>query len=565
MDKHQDTKEFPCPNCSEISPIPDQGSAGLRVNFFAKSVLDAADDHSASSKDTLINGICLQPGEHVLVASNCVECSREMCNVCGCTCNHNSSNFTKPHKRQLTCNEFQNAKKLNPSQRILYCKIHNKEKLKYFCQKDQSLICQNCVELKHEGHSLVDIEHTSKANLRLAIDLGRQRSVKYETCIKEAHVVKKDIEEKAKITKVKLAADRKKEHDKVDAKFDKKEIEADASTNACLNDTEAYLAKLKLEKETVDGSIKQLEILQNHGHPADIVCMIPEIHNKRNVWSNPPDSKLTTAYNHLDDHVKREKRMLVEDFRDIAVLQNDDFVTICDGNAVIYDEDFNKKESTMFPVITGASNKTKEDAYVIMSPSRLDFYNMESGALLKSVYNAIQNATDFVIVHHSEIFILAHDSKIIRLSDTGRILNLYDLGGSSGRDKMEGVATMQVNSKNDIVMSYNGGVVGIRLIKDTFRKIFEYIPDCNTGYNMYAHVDSKDNIITVNKNKNTVELLSPTGVYMKDLIPPNAIKFEIIRVESNSKGELFVGVMHKGSSKKCIIKLRYRRQDGTIA
>ncbi|CAH1800653.1 unnamed protein product [Owenia fusiformis] len=565
MDKYQDTKEFPCPNCSELSPIPDQGATGLRVNFFAKSVLDAGGDHSTSSKDTLINGICLQPGEHVPVVSNCVECSREMCNVCGCTCNHNSFNFTKPQKRLLTCTESQNAKKLNPSQRILYCKIHSKEQLKYFCKKDHCLICQTCVELKHEGHPLVDIEHTSKANLRSAIDLGRQQSAKYESCIKEAHVVKNDIEEKKTITRVKLAAERKKEHDKVDAKFDKKETEARAVASASLKDTEACLAKLKLEKETVDGSIKQLEILRDHGHPSDIVCMLPEIHNKRIAWSIPPDSKLTTDYNHKDDHVKREKRMLFEDFLDIAILQNDDIVKIGDGYATIYDGDFNRKESITFPVITGVSYKTKEDAYVIMSPSRFDFYNMNNGALLKSVYNPIQNATDFVIDQHSEIVILAHDSKIIRLSETGRILNLCDLDGTSGREKRKGVATMQVNSKNDIIMSYNGGIAGIRLVKDAFRKFFEYIPNRNAGSNMYAHVDNNDNIITVNKAKNTVELLTPNGVYMKDLIPPNAIKYEVIQVESNSKGELFVGVMHKGSSNMCMFKLRYRRQDGTIA
>ncbi|CAH1779295.1 unnamed protein product, partial [Owenia fusiformis] len=284
MDKHQDKKSFPCPICREDCPIPNQGAAGLKVNFFVNSVLDIAKDRSASSKDEWNCDICLEENEHVPAISKCLDCNEKLCKACNRA--HKRSRTTKLHKiLELSGDTSQDTKAAMDmlSKRTLYCQVHTQEPLKYFCKKDQLLICQDCFAFSHQGHELEDIETTAKStlkNLSSVIDLGKHRSAKYETDINEIHIQKQDIEKNTDEANGKLEKDQKLVQAHVDAHFKALKAEVQTMGSAAVKNIVAHLAGLQFDKDAIDGTVKQLESLQDHGHPADIVYMIPEMNAK---------------------------------------------------------------------------------------------------------------------------------------------------------------------------------------------------------------------------------------------------------------------------------------------
>ncbi|CAH1776488.1 unnamed protein product, partial [Owenia fusiformis] len=295
MDKYQD-KEFPCPICRDSCPIPDEGAAGLKVNCFASSVLDAVKDLSLSSSSSrvIMNcDICLQEDENVPAILKCIECNEKLCKGCGRT--HKLLHSTKSHNVfQINGDTIQDTRAAMDmlSKRTLYCQVHTKEPLKYFCTKDQCLICQDCFALEHQGHPLNDIEQTAKANLknlRSVIDIGKQRSAKYEDRIQRTHVQKNDFEKNIEECRSKLDADQKAVETKIKAHFKALNEKLTTMGNAAFKSKIGYLADLQFDKDAIDGTVKQLEALQEHGHAADIVYMIPEMNNKIKTWSSTPD------------------------------------------------------------------------------------------------------------------------------------------------------------------------------------------------------------------------------------------------------------------------------------
>ncbi|CAH1801922.1 unnamed protein product [Owenia fusiformis] len=578
MDKHQHKNDFPCPNCRDLCPIPDQGAAGLKVNFFANSVLDAVKDRSAASRDALNCDICLQVDEHVPAILKCLECNEKLCKSCGRA--HKLSRFTKSHQvLVLSGDSSRDAKTAIDmlSQRTLYCEVHTKEPLKYFCQKDQRLICQDCFAFKHQGHPLEDIEQTAKANLKnlsAVIDLGRQRSAKYEVGIQAGHIRKQMIERKKQVTKSRIATDRKIEIDKVNARFNKMEIDTIAAASSATKSIVVHLAEFQFNKNAIDGTVKQLEALQDHGHPADIVNMIPEMNSKCNLWSIPPevDFEVSVDNDPLATHVKEEyvqKHQVVEEFLDICILPNDDIVKIDDGKADIYDDELKPKCTINFPKITGAWNKVKGDCFATCNGGTrlisICIYNLKNGKLKRKVFlqSPINNLHDFAMNHLLEFVILTKDFTIFRVDYNGKLLSQATVDGNLDTFR-GGSSNMVVNSKNRIIMSYNGGIAGIELHGSSAVMLFWHKPTDISIYHMRPCVDDKDNIIVINNDKNTVELLTPDGIYIKDLIEADTTDCKVDFAEPNSKGELILGANHEGTRQMCIFTLKYRGQDGSF-
>ena len=50
----------------------------------------------------------------------------------------------------------------------LYCKRHNKKRLKFFCENDNNFLCENCLS-QHEGHKYIEF-NLNKENIFLEIN-----------------------------------------------------------------------------------------------------------------------------------------------------------------------------------------------------------------------------------------------------------------------------------------------------------------------------------------------------------------------------------------------------------
>ncbi|CAH1800807.1 unnamed protein product [Owenia fusiformis] len=297
MDRYR--RNFPCPICRERCPISNQGAAGLKVNCFVNSVLDAMKGLKVA--DTTWNcDICYQDGKSIRAVSQCIECNEKLCQLCGHV--HKRSRLSKSHLiLDLTGDRSLDAKAAISmlSQRTLYCQEHYNEPLKYFCKDDQHLICQDCFAFNHQGHELENIEKTarvSKENLSSVIDLGKQRLYKYMEGIKTGYTEKDSIQKNIDNSMTKLDDEQKELHAEVDAHINAMKAKVNNIGGDAMNNIKAQITELENEKKAIDDTVLQLEILSQHGHTGDIVFMVPEINSKKDAWSTEPHVKI----NHQD-------------------------------------------------------------------------------------------------------------------------------------------------------------------------------------------------------------------------------------------------------------------------
>ncbi|CAH1779294.1 unnamed protein product [Owenia fusiformis] len=583
--KHQDKKLFPCPICREDCPITNQGAAGLKVNFFVNSVLDIAKDQSALSKDAWNCDICLDEDESVPAISKCLDCNEKLCKACNRA--HKRSRCSKLHKiLELSGDTSKDTKAAMDmlSRRTLYCQVHTQEPLKYFCKKDQLLICQDCFAFDHQGHQLENIEQTAKANLKYLnsiIDLGRQRSAKYEESISDGHAQKLAVEKRTEKSKTKLVTDRRIVLAHVNAYFDKLESELTAAGNASVKTLITHLANLEFDKDAIDGTVKQLEALQDHGHPADIVSMIPEMNAKREVWSMIPDlqlepdqelqvktpSKLNDAnlkLASLEDRTRRKAHKVAKgSFENIIVLANDDVVTITSDKVKFYDKNLGPR-GKMINVPKGwqAVSKSNDNCvafcYQQNNCIKMRTYNDDGHIVTNCHIPNVTGLKDFVINQSDEVVMVDDDDQILRVKyKSGKMISSRRLTNLSSM----AVCNLDVNSKADVIMSHKSCISIIRLRGKGAGKREVYTARDNE-LGLVAYVDKQDNIIVLNQANSTITILTPEGEFIKDLITPT--KCKPFSLHPNSEGDLVVGAFHKGSAAECMFILRYRSEDGNI-
>ncbi|CAH1796070.1 unnamed protein product [Owenia fusiformis] len=274
MDRHK--RNFPCPICRDTCPIPDQGAAALKVNFFANSVLDAMKGlniEETDEKETAILNCdkCIKGGKTIPAVSQCLECDEKLCR--SCKRRHKRSRLSKSHHiLDLTIAGFKSLEKAAVdmiSQLTINCREHKNKPLKYFCKDDQRLICQDCFAFNHQGHELENIEkagNDSKDDMSSAIDLFRQKSDMYIKGIKtgnaELENMQKHIDESmAKLPKGDQLA-------KLPKGEQLKEFQAKVAAQmkgmmekANNLNSKSCIADLESEKKALVGLAKQLETL----------------------------------------------------------------------------------------------------------------------------------------------------------------------------------------------------------------------------------------------------------------------------------------------------------------
>ena len=111
--------------------------------------------------------------------------------------------------RVLAVKEFQDKDYDDVLKRPVFCSSqeHQKEELKYVCKKCETAVCQTCVTLDHEGHTLKLIEEEAEAqkiematliqeqrqNLQVYMNLVTQLDEEYAKLIEESENVKRNV------------------------------------------------------------------------------------------------------------------------------------------------------------------------------------------------------------------------------------------------------------------------------------------------------------------------------------------------------------------------------------
>ncbi|CAH1783737.1 unnamed protein product [Owenia fusiformis] len=607
IDAQVKSKTFSCPTCRDRTPIPKEGAGGLKVNFFANSVLEALKDRSMPI-DAINCDICSQDDKLVEAVMKCIECNEKLCRTCGRT--HQLSRFSKSHKvLQLSGDISKDTTTALGmlSKRTIYCQEHENEPLKYFCKKDKCLICQDCFAFDHQGHPLDNIAQTAKLNIKnlsSVIDLGRQKSDKYEVGITATHIQKQTIEKNIKDAKVQLKADKKLVVANVEAHFEALNDKVAEIGNAAIKNTVARLADLQFQKDAIDGTVKQLENLRIHGHPADIVYNIPEMNAKRETWTQSPDLPIDTvtkievqpskisnnktiklsqvktkreqlAKISVEQHIQiqKEHKIMNVGFTDMRVFPNNVIGIRTNDKLVCYDKDKDwtiTREYTLKEKDVLAYTPTHNNGIIVCTDSDSIFYKkMKTYAGTDDVMETIipdigSSIQDIAMNKQCDVFILYSDGSILHTEFSEIIIPQFKINNISEAN------TISMKSNNDIIVAGKGKVIGIRMqssgsIFECSSQMLEYKPINSKDDALHACVDNKDNIMVLNRTKNTVTLLEPDGLMVKDLIEPGTTNCKMFNIATTGKGELMIAAKHNGSdNENCILTLKYRSDDGHI-
>ena len=131
-----------CPECRKPHFVPSGEVKQLPSNFFINRLLDEI----AVNKCVLC--IC---GDAVEV--QCLDCEAFLCSRC--FDNHKYSKEHQNHDDTLACHKLQSKQEdvtNKPQSKFASCQEHHQE-LKFYCEKCDQLVCQNCIIKEHCNHS----------------------------------------------------------------------------------------------------------------------------------------------------------------------------------------------------------------------------------------------------------------------------------------------------------------------------------------------------------------------------------------------------------------------------
>ncbi|XP_011407248.1 PREDICTED: E3 ubiquitin-protein ligase TRIM71-like [Amphimedon queenslandica] len=143
-----------CPTCDANVPLPSGKVKGLTQNLWlAHKVLEATVREKISSKDSIPCDQCTSSSDDASVAF-CCSCCLFLCDFC-----------KKGHKRMKKTVHHElielGGKKIGDvspvvSRQPTYCAVHDDEKIKFFCQDCEMLVCRDCFIVTHKDHNRIE-------------------------------------------------------------------------------------------------------------------------------------------------------------------------------------------------------------------------------------------------------------------------------------------------------------------------------------------------------------------------------------------------------------------------
>jgi len=164
LEEHGTDNKLKCPTCERAASIPNVGVNGfpqdLRRGYEAE--LAHYEEKVKSSSDQSCDR-CIKSGNGPAVCF-CCNCCEFLCKVC----KEDHQTWRKTLNHELVDVGETSAKKkegsflANITHKPMFCTLHNDEKLKFFCETCQTLICRDCIILEHAGHKYDRVEKVAE-------------------------------------------------------------------------------------------------------------------------------------------------------------------------------------------------------------------------------------------------------------------------------------------------------------------------------------------------------------------------------------------------------------------
>ena len=242
-----------CPVCSRILDLRSE----FPLNFVANNLVNKA----AVQDNTPVDFVCdTCEAVEEKVRMRCSDCHLFLCEFCSTA--HRRMSATKKHTLQTVDQLKGQIFKGNNLPRSSFCSIHLSERLCYFCQTCEQIICRHCSLSTHEEHecrNIAEVTKTFKVNM---VNLAEQIRGKQKQISEQATVIKEDISR---------VENQKKEVRRIIEEYFEKLIEALKNRmNELVNEIESHCtAKL-------DALFSKQNVLQETVQHASDCCLLTE-------------------------------------------------------------------------------------------------------------------------------------------------------------------------------------------------------------------------------------------------------------------------------------------------
>ncbi|XP_057317711.1 E3 ubiquitin-protein ligase TRIM71-like [Hydractinia symbiolongicarpus] len=142
-----------CPTCSIDIPIPTKGMDAFPTNSFINNMLNILAVQNPTN--------CTNCEDRELATSRCLDCVENLCQ--NCVTAHERIRQTKGHNI-ISFEELQNNAVHDAIKCPSFCKVHDREMLKYFCESCDDAICRDCAIYEHREHHYLDLKEAVKSH-----------------------------------------------------------------------------------------------------------------------------------------------------------------------------------------------------------------------------------------------------------------------------------------------------------------------------------------------------------------------------------------------------------------
>ena len=148
-----------CPTCDANVPLPSGKVKGLTQNLWlAHKVLEASVREKISSKESIL---CVQCTSSRDAVAFCCSCCLFLCGFCKNA--HKEMRKTMSHELiELGGKKVEGVLPV-VSRQPTYCAVHDDEKIKFFCQDCEMLVCRDCITVNHKDHERIECTEEGKA------------------------------------------------------------------------------------------------------------------------------------------------------------------------------------------------------------------------------------------------------------------------------------------------------------------------------------------------------------------------------------------------------------------
>ena len=270
-----------CPECRQEAKIPAGGVKELANNFFISRMVDELVLQRKVEGEEEVK--CDECDEDEPVVSFCPQCNMFLCQVCNDS-HKRSKRFHGHVVVPLTELRTKTDTPLQASMKVPLCKEHD-EKLKYYCETCEQLVCLYCTVKDHNGHN-----HDTVKKM-----VGKHRQELKEVTAPIEEMIKSLFEAHDNIEKVKVQIRQQGDevNDKIDQYFDglvQKLLEQKEKLKQQVNDTVLQKEKAATTEQ------EELELTL-----AEIVSM----KELKDALEKSSDQEALSAKKHLVNHMQQ--------------------------------------------------------------------------------------------------------------------------------------------------------------------------------------------------------------------------------------------------------------------